>query len=128
MQKRWTGNNVDLDLLGDCIEDFFKGKGFVTKRTKSEGEQTILWVPWPATMKPMTAKIVGDSNNFVLELKTREFTRRDIQLGMLTKSIGGGYFLRKGLRLREALEKIEREFWVYIEDKVADLAGSAEQK
>jgi hypothetical protein len=46
---------------------------------------------------------------------------------MLTKSLGGGYFLLKGLKLQEELEKLEREFWIYVEDKVAQLAGSAQR-
>ena len=41
---------------------------------------------------------------------------------------GGGYLVVRGLRAKEALEKLEREFWVYVEERVAQLAGSAEDK
>lgn len=150
MQKRWTGKNVDMDLLSDCIESFFKDRGFTTKRTQSAGERTFLltpqyatkdvkeamtaktlgtifWTPQFATnlKRPLHARIVGDCNDFVIELIASELTRRSTWLGMLTKSFGGGYLVLRSLRLQEALEKLENEFWVYIEDKVAHLAGSA---
>jgi hypothetical protein len=51
-----------------------------------------------------------------------EATRSSIRLGLLTSALGGGYFTLQGNRLRETLEKLENEFWVYIEDKVALLA------
>jgi len=128
MQKRWTGKNVDLDLLSEYIEEFFTDKGLKAKTTVSQGKRTILWVPqnvrWPAN-KAMTVNIVGDSNDFTIELTATEQTLRSIKLGLLMKPLGGGYFALRGLRLREALEKIEREFWVYVEDKVAHLTGSA---
>ena len=129
MQRRWTEKNVDLDLLSDCIEDFFKNRSFVTKRTESQGERTILWQSERAAKaeKPISARITGNSDDFTIELKASELTDRSVRFGMLTKSIGGGYFLLKSLKLREALEKLEKEFWIYVEDKVAELAGSAQQ-
>lgn len=151
MQKRWNGKNVDLDMLSEGIEEFFRDRGFATKRFESEGERIVYWAPQQTTKEmkeqmtaktigtvfgspqypppdlkgPITVKIVGDSNDFVIELIASELTRSSIRLGMLTKIIGGGYFLLRGLRLREALEKLETEFWVYVEDKVTHLAGSA---
>ena len=129
MQRRWTGKNVDLDLLSDCVEDFFKSRSFVTKRTESQGEHTILWQSerTARTQEAMSVKVVGYSDDFTIELKASELTNRSVRLGMLTKPIGGGYFLLKSLKLREALERIEKEFWIYMEDKVAELAGSARE-
>lgn len=127
MQKRWTGKNVNLDLLSECVEGFFKDKGFLTKSTASAGERTILWAPQNTSKDikgTMTVKIVGDSNDFVIEILARERTRRSIWLGMLTKSIGGGYLILRASRLREVLQKIETEFWAYIEEKIANLGKS----
>jgi len=131
MQKRWRGKNVNLNELSDRVEDFFKEKGFLTKRVESAEEHTILWAPQRVAKnveQAMRTRVIGDSNDFVIELVASELTNRSIRLGMLTKPFGGGYFLLKSLRLREALEKIENEFWAYTEEKVASLAGSAERK
>jgi len=131
MQTRWTGKNVDLDKLSECIEEgFFRDRGFSTERTESEGERAILWTPQRAInmRRAMMVKIVGDSNDFMIELKASELAGRSIQLGLLTKIFGGGHLAIRGLRLKEALEKLEREFWVFVEDKVAQLTGSAKKR
>lgn len=130
MQRQWVGNNVDLALLSRYVEDFFRVKGFKTRKDESAGKCTILWAPpRVGSMRgAMTVTIMGDSNDFVIELIASERTRRYIRLGSLTTLFGGGYFLLRGVRLREALEKLEKEFWVYVEEKVAHLAGSAERR
>lgn len=127
MQRRWVGKNIDLNQLSKWTEDFFKDKGFVTKQYELKGEHTILWAPLSVKNmdKAMKVKILGDPNDFAVELIASETTRRSIWLGMLTKPFGGGYLLLKGLRLKEALQAIERDFWVFLEDKVASVAGSA---
>jgi len=130
MQRRWTEKNVDLHLLSDYVEDFFKNQDFLTKRTEAAGESTILWRPKRLAVRveePMSVRITGNPNDFAIELKASELTNRSVRLGMLTKPIGGGYFLLKSLKLREALEKLEREFWIYVDDKLAELAGSAQK-
>jgi hypothetical protein len=127
MQKRWTEKNVDLNKLAGYTEDFFKDKGFVTEKYESMEEHTILWAP-PRDKKMSNAtkvRIFGNPNDFVIEITASERSRRSIWLGLLTKSIGGGYLVLQDLKLREALEKIEKEFWVFIEDKIANLTGSA---
>jgi len=129
MQRRWTGKNVDLALLSECVEVFFKDRGYLTQKKESAGEYTILWAPprFGITRDAMVVRVFGKPNDFVLEIVASERTRGSIRLGMLTKMFGGGYLVLKGLRAKEALEKLEREFWVYVEEKLAHLAGSAEQ-
>ena len=129
MQRRWTGKNVNLDLLSDSVEDFFKSRSFVTKRTESAEERVILWQSKRAAKaeKPISAKIMGKPDDFTVELKASELADRSVRFGMLTKTIGGGYFLLKSLKLREALEKLEKEFWIHVEEKVAQLTGSAQK-
>jgi len=129
MQRQWTGQNVNLALLSERVEDFFKDRGFSTEKDESAGEHTILWAP-PRVRNirdGMTVRIFGNPNDFVVEIIASERTRGSIRLGLLTQLFGGGYLAVRGLRAKEALEKLEREFWVYVEEKVAHLAGSAEQ-
>jgi len=128
MQKRWTQKNVDLNKLAGYAEDFFKDKGFATRKYESMREHTILWAP-PRDKNMSNAtkvRISGNPNDFVIEITAMERSRRPMLLGLLTKSIGGGYLILQDLKLREALEKIESEFWVFIEDKIANLTDSAE--
>jgi len=128
MQRQWTGKNVNLALLSEYVEDFFKDRGFSTEKDESAGEYTILWAP-PRVRNmrdAMTAKVFGNPNDFVVEIIASERTRGSIRLGMLTQLFGGGYLVLRGLKAKETLEKIEKEFWAYVEEKVVHLAGSAE--
>jgi len=129
MQRQWIGKNVDLKLLSECIENFFKDKGFKTRKDESAGKYTILWTSQRVRKMrdAMTASVLGDSNDFVVEIIASERTRGSIRLGMLTSAFGGGYLAVRGLKAKEALERLEREFWVYMEEKVANLTGSAEK-
>jgi len=129
MQRRWTEKNVNLALLSECVEDFFKDRGFSTEKDELAGGYTIRWAP-PRVRNmrdAMTAKILGNPNDFVVEIVASERAWGSIRLGILTKMFGGGYLVLRSLRAKEALEKLEREFWAYVEEKAAHLAGSAEQ-
>ena len=75
----------------------------------------------------MTASVFGNSNDFIVEIVASERTRGSIRLGLLTSAFGGGYLALKGLKAKEALEKLEKEFWIHIEEKVANLTGSAKK-
>jgi len=129
MQRQWVEKNVDLKLLSERIEDFFKDKGFRTRIDESAGKYTILWAPQRARnmRDAMSASVLGDSNDFVVEIVASERTRGSIRLGMLTAAFGGGYLALRGLKAKEVLEKIEKEFWVYMKEKVANLTGSAKK-
>lgn len=130
MQKKWIRNNLDLSLLSDYIEEFFTRRQFRTKKTESAREITITVLPSHSTVglkEPISVRIFGDSDDLKVDLKASELTSRSIRLGMLTKPLGGGYFLLKSLKLQEELEKLEKEFWIYVEDRVAQLTGSAQR-
>jgi len=129
MLRRWTEKSVDLGSLSNYIDDFFKSRGFSTKRNESGNERAILLRPKYSAIKleaPINVRITGNSDDFTIDIKASELTTRSIRVGMLTKSIGGGYFLLKGLKMQEELEKLEKEFWIYIENKVTQLTGSAQ--
>jgi hypothetical protein len=126
MQKKWTGKSIDLASLSDFVEDFFRSQQYHTKKTKSASEIIITVLLKRSTMgleEPISVRISGDPSDFTVDLKASELTARPIRTGLLTKSLGGGYFLLKTLKLQEELEKLEKEFWIYVEDKVAELTG-----
>jgi hypothetical protein len=127
MRKQWVEKNVDLALLSENIEDFFRGTGFRTKRDESVEEYKILVIPQRAQKirENVKVKILGNSNDFIIELSAGDRARRAIRFGYLTNMIGGGSLLLQGLKSREALERLEKEFWVYVEDAVGRLADSS---
>jgi len=127
MQKQWIEKSVDLALLSRHIEDFFKVRGFKTKRDELAGEHKILVIPTrtQGIRENVHVKILGNPNDFVIELTAGERARSAIWLGYTTTMIGGGSLLLRGLKSREALEKLEKEFWAHSENAVARLANSA---
>jgi hypothetical protein len=130
MQRRWTGRNVDLNLLSASLEDFLKSRQVVTQKLESAGEHMILLQSKYSTVKlkePVSVRIAGEPDDFIVDLKASELVTRSIRIGMLTKPIGGGYYLLRSLKLQEELEKLEKEFWIFVEDKVAQLSQSAQR-
>lgn len=130
MQKRWRGKNVNLDQLSDSIEDFFKSRSLVPRKAETAGERTISWFPGyrGARLKePVTVRITGKTDDFTIDLKASELTADSIRAGVLTRPFGGGYFLLNAVKLKEDLERLENEFWIFIEEKIDQLTGSGRQ-
>lgn len=127
MRKHWVEKNVDLALLSRCAEDFFKGKGLKTKIEKSAGEYRILLASKraPNTRENVDIRIWGDSSDFAIEFSADERARSAILFGYTTTMLGGGNVLLRGLRSLEALEKLEKEFWVHVEQCIERLNNLA---
>jgi hypothetical protein len=130
MRKRWIGKNVNLDELSGSIEDFFKSRSPLPRKTATADERTISWLPRLAGSRlrePVTAKITGNPDDFTIDLKASELTKDSIRMGVLTQPFGGGYFLLKAVKLKEELEQLEKDFWIFVEGKIDQLAGSAQR-
>lgn len=124
---RWVEKNVDLELLSECVEDFFKRKGFKTMTDESMGEYKILLISQGDRGIPrgMYVRISGDPNEFVLELCISERARSSVMLGLMTTMFGGGSRVLRSLKSQEFLERLEREFWICVEEAIEGLVGSA---
>jgi len=114
-------------LLSEAIEQFFKDKGYITKKMDSE-ERTRIIFNMPRTPKGlrdrMRVDITGYPNDFTVDVVASELTLESIRLGLFTKFIGGGYIALKNIRLKEELEKMENDFWTFTEEKVSRLSES----
>ena len=126
VRSRWVGKNIDLALLTRHIEDFFKRREFKTKINESMGNYKILFMPQHANIyENAEVTISGDPNDFVIEFSAGKKARSSVMLGFLTRIIGGGSIFLKNVKTLETLEKLEKEFWIYVEDLVAQLVDSA---
>ena len=126
MQARWVGKNVDLALLSQCVEDFFENRGFKTAKDRSTEGYTVSGKPQRGgdILGLVIVRILGSSHDFSIEFSTSKHTRSAIRSGFLTTMFGGGILLLRGLKSQEALEKLEKEFWVYIEEEMPHLIDS----
>lgn len=126
MQRQWVGKNIDLTSLSKCIENFFKDKGFKITKDGSAPEYTISAKPQHSfgILEHVIVKILGNANDFLIEFSTSEHSRSVVKVGFMTTMFGGGSLLLRGLKSQEALEKLEKQFWVYIEETVTHLINS----
>jgi len=61
-------------------------------------------------------RIAGDPNDFSVELSTEESSDTLIRLGTLTSLFGGGILFLKGMKSKELLDKVESDFWRFVEE------------
>ena len=127
MQRSWTGKNVDLALLGERIEVFLKDKGFKIRKDWSASEYTFSARPQRRVgiLEHVIVRILGDSNDFLIDFSTSGRSRSAVKLGFITTMFGGGSLILRGLKSQEALEKLEKDFWLYMEESVTRLINSA---
>jgi hypothetical protein len=123
MQRRWSGKCVDLGVLSDLVEDFLSSKGFRTGKDVSAEGYTFSATPLRVcdVREGITIKVFGNSKDFEVEFLASGKSRSSIRTGYVTTLFGGGRLFLKGLKSCEALEEMEREFWRYLEEKVASL-------
>ena len=130
MRRRWVEKNVNLTLLTKGVENFFQKRGYKTKKDESGEEHTILAIPQNVrdVREEITVRVFGKSNDFAVEFFAGERTRSSILLGFITSLIGGGSLLLRGLKSQEAVEKLEREFWLYAEGAIVEGNGSVHRR
>lgn len=127
MRRQWVEKNIDLALLREDIRNFFVAENFGVKTELFEKQYRILVKPQHRhdADKNILVLVRGNANNFEIEFSVSEKARSAILLGLLTTIVGGGRLVHKGLKSREALEKVEKKFWPFIEKRISVLTNTA---
>jgi hypothetical protein len=112
---------VNLELLMNSLIGFFSRKGCVCRFVK-DAECFKIYVKLSGG-KTVMIKISGSPDNFKVEFIREE--QRFLQFfGNMVSMFGGGVFVSRATE-RDDLNCFEDEFWVFIEDVVKALSGSA---
>lgn len=129
MRRRWLKKGVNLALLSERVESFFRSKDFRTKRVELEHECIISATPRRIghVNGKISVRILGNSNDFMIDVTSSEMAHSSILLGLASTFIGGGNLILRGVRLQERLEELERDFWVHVEDAIICLVNSAKR-
>jgi hypothetical protein len=124
-QKRWTARDANLNLLTEKIESFFKSKGFKTKKNALPKGYKIATAPKHVrdVKAGIKVTILEGTHDFMVELSVGETSRFSTMLGLSTVPFGGGTLVLRGLKLQEAMERLEKEFWVYVEEAIPYITG-----
>jgi hypothetical protein len=125
MQFQWVRKNVNLTLLSESIEDFFKSKGFEVRELESAKGYRFLILPQQRRRIDgrIDVTVSGDPNDFVISFDIIESSGFLKKFGSILNLVGGGVFVLKSLKLEEALEKLEKEFWIHVQEKIGCLAS-----
>lgn len=130
MQVQWQDKNVELNVLRNAVEQFLTERALdVTTEELSNGYKVVGRSRKILNVQlEIEVSITGTSNDFLVDLtidkRKSEFYTLSRIAGALAWLIGGGVLVLKEQKTLENLEKIEHEFWEFMEKKVTDAQGS----
>jgi len=112
--KNFFGRHTNFTLLSECIEDFFKSKNFRT--SKIQIDEGCVIIAEKSLHEKLYARVVGNSDEFSVELSTQKSSDTFIFLGNLMLLFGGGGLFLRGMKSKELLERVESDFWRCVEE------------
>ena len=120
MESSYYDMDVDLAFLSEIADEFFKKKGFRTVREEEDGGFRIFIIPTHIheIVGKITVTISGHQNSFIVKFLSGNRSDALIKLGRLTSLFGGGIAYLRGVKSQESEERLERKFWVYLEEKM----------
>jgi hypothetical protein len=126
MERQWKGNNVNLSVLADSVTRFFRESLCDVSIIESENYRMVVR---PKQSSEIVGKIEifveGQPNDFSVRFDAGSLSRALVRYGSLVSLLGGGFFVLKGLRSQESLEKLEKRFWLYLSEEIWKLTNSA---
>jgi hypothetical protein len=126
MEKQWQNHGVNLEKLAQAIESYYSRRGFKVKRTVLEDGYSLDLVLRKLRLPgAMSIVIRGAPDDFRIVTNATEHEDEAVKVGLMTMIFGGGSFILVNLKNREELEKLEREFWGSIEERIRLLVNSA---
>jgi len=129
MEEHWKNGNVDLAALSEHIAKFFEHRGFTSYVKKSGKDYHIIAKPslHLKMVENIHVFVNGQPNDFTVRLVAGVHSHKLTMYGNLATLLGGGFFALKGLKSEEAVEKLDREFRIYVAAKIRQLENTASQ-
>jgi len=120
MQENWKGKNIDLRTMSERIALFFSEKAFSTTVNQKEAMTAIIAVPksFHGIDERIEVEVWGKPEDFSVKFTSGTLSRALVRFGSFASLITGGYFVLRGLKSQEEIEKLERKFWIYVDETV----------
>lgn len=121
MKSRWKGRNVELEFLANSINSFFMDKGFSKRKESLERDNAwVLTYTFEGQGRPVVASIIirGSPNDFEIEFMIDRKAETVARLGILSTLFGSGFYLRGRLENFAQVERLEGDFWDYVNEKI----------
>jgi len=126
MKYQWIEKKVDLQVLAVEVELFLRKRKFKIKLDDSLDLKVIRGVLWEKDqVRSVVVKISGNPDDFVVDFSAGGHSRSILKLSSLLSLLGGGVFVLKSQMEVEFYQKLEREFWNYLDEVVASSTNSA---
>jgi hypothetical protein len=124
-EKQWNTSFIGLDPLVEKIELFFQGKKFNVKTQRIHENYEVIAFSSRGKLRLNNVRIFisWDANCLLIRFSGGEQIHSNVLRGLLTGFLGGGRLVRDNLRIKELLQHLERDFWIYVE-KVIQLLVS----
>jgi hypothetical protein len=124
--KQYTGRGVDLAFLSQWVQRFFKKKEFRVSEEVENGTFRIVARPTYVheIVDTITVSVSGSSDDFKVGFFIGARSEALMKIGQLASLFGLGVLFLRGIRSEDAGVRLERDFWVFIEEKI-DRIGSA---
>jgi hypothetical protein len=125
MEKEWKDLNLDLRRLSQAIVNYYGRRNLKVKETVlKDGYLVRVILTELRAQGVMSIFLRGAPNDFTIETRATELEDDAIKVGLMTTIFGGGSLVLGSIKSREELEKLEREFWVTIEETIRSLTCS----
>lgn len=127
MEDRWKGKKVNLSRLSEQILYFFTKKNFTASLQKKKDTHIVVATPQPfhGIAENIEVYIEGRPDDFSIKFAAGSHSRAYVRYGSLLNLVGFGFFVMKGLRSLEEIEKLEKNFWIYVDETIWQLSDSA---
>jgi len=125
MKYQWVNKNVDLSSLRKGIERYFKARKFRVRSSQLEGAFEVFALKRVNhIIRKVKVRLYGTPNNFTIEFLAGKQINSIQKANMSLELFGGGIFILKAYEALEFYQKLERDFWKYMEILVAELVNS----
>jgi len=128
MKSRWKEKNVEIEFLVDRISSFFLGKDFSKKKESIERDTArVLTYTFEGEGRPVVASVVvrGSPNDFEIEFVVDRKAETVARLGILSTLFGSGFYLRGRLENFAHVERLEGDFWDYVNEEIRRMSDDA---
>ena len=128
MKSRWKEKNVEIEFLVDRISSFFLGKDFSKKKESIERDTArVLTYTFEGEGRPVVASVIvrGSPNDFEIEFVVDRKAETVARLGILSTLFGSGFYLRGRLENFAHVERLEGDFWDYVNEEIRRMSGDA---
>lgn len=120
LEETYKGKNIDFLALVERIALFFTEKGFSVSKQEKGDRHVVVANPKPfhGIADNIEVEVHGSPDDFSVKFISGSRSNDLVRYGRWASLITGGYFLLKGLRSQEELEKLERRFFIYVDETV----------